>query len=270
MKGELQKSRGKILNTIKGLDAKVEKIMSDKSMIRSDRVDLVQNAYEGIRGEINKHTNEMITNYHKWLNNAKSKYESARKIDKYDLQARASVLVPALANASDDDLLLLFEKRAGDRIDREVIKELIQIRADKSTADINYLQDKLNSLDNSTVDQLPEVEKAARVEYETALTWEGYLYAAIKEAEYEQLKYNGGVGGKTLQGQDAVQLSAAKWTLDQMDAGNEVDYGRLKLANLDSSKEATNTAVNQFRDKKEAGKAAKEKEAVKREMQNIR
>ena len=239
----INKLRANIVAELNGMESHINKILNDKSKIKSDRIDLAQHATEGVLSKIEGYLNQMVDVQAEYLRKARQKYESAKLQDMTVTRTRAAVLIPALANAKDDDLLKLFEARAGDRIDREIIGELIKVRADMKPGDINPLAEKFHQIDAATVDQLPESEQAALRELQNANNYQAYVESAIVEAYAGFEKVKRSIEGRSIESVDGVKLKTAKHILDNMDEGKTFKPGTLtvEMTETEGVKEAFNT-----------------------------
>lgn len=224
---KLKSYRDKIKQIMGSLDDDVKRILNDRSMIKSDREDRAEYAKSQVRPKIEEQISLMGQEYHALKTRAQEKYNIYKKQDKSDMAARAAVLLPMLQGLTGEELLRLFKARAGERLDREIISELINVKSE-TTGDLTLMQ-KLVDLDNETVDLLPEKELEARRQLEDVKQLERYMEEAIAESTLLASKLEG-----RLKNPDGTRLTTSAYILDQLEQGKKFDTD--KITPIDESK----------------------------------
>ncbi len=215
--GAISGYRKTINQIVNGASADIENILKRKDLIKSDRQDLAENARAGIPRKVDEQLAGMSGEYRQMLHEAKGRYQTYRKQDSGDLADRASLLMPVLNSLEDKELINLFNARAGDRLDREIISELIKLKVDISGGVDSDLATKYRQIDNDTIDQLPEKEREARKELQAVELLQEYVDKAIEEGTLKALQLE-----KPLKGIEGVRMKNASFILEQMEKGNIV------------------------------------------------
>lgn len=214
--------REKMKSVIGSLDATVNKIMNDKSKLKSDREDLAYYEKSQVLPKINEQMAEMQREYNSMMHAAREKYVTYRKQSPSDLANRAAVLLPMVKDLNNKELLGLLKSRAAARLDRELIAQLIATRAEIS--DDHDLMSDLVRVDDETKDSLPDSEREARLRFEEVESLQLYMDQALKEATLTEAKLQG-----KLKGHEGVVLTTASYICDNIEQGKKVDPDTLTV-----------------------------------------
>ncbi len=216
---QLQGKRMKYRQAISGVQEAIDKIKNDKSMLSQDRKDLSEHKAGQVFKDVYNALDDMAAEYAAIQKVAEANYKLASRLDSTDIRTRAAVLTPALTSASDDELLNLLKSRAGERIDRAIVEDMLRLRIDSRPAEqAEVLLYKYENIRERTINQLPESERNALQELNQAQELGEYLKAATTEAIMLE-----GALKKPLNSQEVVSLKMAQHILDQMELGRQVN-----------------------------------------------
>jgi len=214
--------REKMKSVIGELDSTLNRIMNDKSKLKSDREDLACYERSQVIPKINKHLAEMNREYNSMYHAAWEKYNTYRKQSPSDLANRAAVLIPMVKDLNNEELLNLLKSRAAARLDRELLFEMLATRAEVS--DDNDLRSELVRIDDETKSLLPDSEREARLKLEEIESLKLYMNEALKEATLTEAKLQG-----KLKSHENVILTTASFICDSIEQGKKVDPDTLTV-----------------------------------------
>ena len=207
---ELSGYRRNYLSKIAETKGKFEAIQESISLTEKDKENLTRHNLNEARQKVDEETSKLANKHIELQAEARGTYERRKRQDPAQVQAKAALLMPMLANMKDKEVLNVLRNQAGDRVAREVIGSYILTKASMAGDPTNHpLMYKFREIDRDTRDQLPQEEKEALEQLEEVERFAPYVNNALEEAYVSLQELEGNA-----ENIDRVRLKQAQHILD--------------------------------------------------------
>ncbi len=237
--------RRNYLSEIARTKAKLESIAGAIDLTEVDKKNLSTHALNGVQKKVDGEVNLMCDRHNAILEEARQKYERAKRQDSSKVLSAAAILMPLLSNMADKEVLNVFKAQAADRVSREVIGQYVNVKAAMSGDPQNHpLAYQFREADRETRDLLPLEEKEALEHLENAEHLKDYVSHAIEESGFDMMELRGEDTGFS-----RVRVKQIKHVMRGIDEDKPVNFatGQVDYAETKAEVERLKADMDKYR-----------------------